>query len=307
MDDKGDLLVGAGWAMKTESVVIKPFFGLPQGDMDQWLNEIECRFGDDDEYAIRESATIGLSARASFPSFRTPPLPSGVLQALDVCKLELLVLMSDEGRKMQKVLEATSLNEFRQGGEFECRVPAGIDWTSPQGAILSLLICSLEMRTREPGLPFRKHSAVAGRHVGINRNAPGEDFPICFLSEEQFRDRHYHPHSLALVEITPDDLTAETMEETNIRVLVHEKLKGVLALGPTSKKGRLAQRIVMESVINQIADAASEGDFPEKSLGHRLRTKLSRRLSGASLTSSKVTITGATQGSFQLVEGLHKL
>ncbi|MCZ7579228.1 MAG: hypothetical protein M5U21_00175 [Fimbriimonadaceae bacterium] len=221
--------------------------------------------------------------------------------------MRLVVAMSDEGRKMQKVLKSEHLTEFNREMEFECRVPAGIDWTSPQGAILSLLLCSGEKSTRELGIPFRKNSTVAARHIGINRNPPGEDFPVSFLTEQQFKDRHYHPRSLALVEITPDDLQSEKVEETNIRVLVHEDLKGVLALGPTSKKGRLAQRIVMESVMNQIAEAAVQGDYEEGTLGHRLRTKLPKRISGVQLANTNTSLRGATQGSFHLVDLLRKL
>lgn len=306
MDYEGDLLVGAGGVMKTESVVARPFFALPLDEMDGWLHAIECRFGDDDDFAIRESVTIGPSARTSPPWFKASPLPSTLLTALETCDFRLVVAISDEGRKMQKVVRATDLTELSQGMEFECRVPAGIDWTSPQGATLSLLLSSRETNKREPGLPFRKSSTVAARHIGINRNPPGDDFPVSFLTEQQFRDRQYHHRSLALVEITPDDLESEKLEETNIRVLVHEDLKGILALGSTSKKGRLAQQIVMESVTNQIAQAAAEGDFAEGTLGHRIRTKLPRRLSGVQVTNSSAALRGATQGSFDLVNSLRK-
>lgn len=207
---------------------------------------------------------------------------------------------------MQKVVKAADLTEFNHEVEFECRVPAGIDWTSPQGAILSLLLCGQVRNKIEPGIPFRKSSTVAARHIGINRNAPGDDFPISFLSDQQFRERHYHPRSLALVEITGDDLECEQIEETSIRVFVHEDVKGVLALGATSKKGRLAQQVVMETVTNQIAEAAYEGEFSEGTLGHRVRSKLSKRLSGAPLTCSQVALRGATQGAFQLVDSLRK-
>lgn len=307
MDCKGNLLVGESGTVKSESVVVRPYFQLPLHEMDGWLNAIECRFGDEDDFAIRESVTVSPSARTSPPCFRISPLPTTLAKALETCDLRLVVAISDEGRKMQKVVRAADLTEFNREMEFECRVPAGIDWTSPQGAILSLLLCSGEKSTRELGIPFRKSSTVAARHIGINRNLPGEDFPVSFLTEQQFKDRHYHPRSLALVEITPDDLQSETVEETNIRVLVHEDLKGVLALGPTSKKGRLAQQIVMESVMNQIAELAVQGDYEEGTLGHRLKTKLPKRVSGIQLANNNTVLRGATQGSFHLVENLRKL
>jgi hypothetical protein len=293
--------------MKTESVLARPFFRLPLDDIDEWLNGIELRFGEDDDYAIRESVTISISARTCLPQFRIPAPPAALMESEATFGLRLTIAMSDEGRKMQKVILLTALSELQHASEIECVVPAGIDWTSPQGAILSLLVCSAERGPRSVGVPFRKSSTVAARHIGINRSAPGDDFPIHYLSDRQFKERGYHPRALAVVVITADDLDCDVQENPNIQVLVHEDLKGALALGGTSKKGRLATQIVMEAVINQIAVVAAEREYPDGSLGNRTRDRLAKRLATCSLSIDLQALRATTQGSFKLVDHLKKL
>lgn len=291
--------------MKTESVLARPFFRMPLESVDAWLNAIEVRIGDDDEFSLRESVTISVSARTCPPHFRIPAVPAKVLDSDSSCDMQLTITLSDEGRKMQKVLLSARLAEIGEGAEIECTIPPGIDWTSPQGAILSLLLCTANRAPKAIGIPFRKSSTVGARHIGVNRAAPGDDFPIHYLSDKQFKERGYHPKALAVVVISSDDLNCETIEEANIMVLVHEEVKGALAFGCTSKRGRLATQAVMETVTNQIAFVAFEGEYPDGTLGSRTRGKLKKKL-GMSCFDNAQTLRAATQGAFQLVELLKK-
>lgn len=286
---------------------MRPFYQLPLGDIDEWLNLIECRFGPEEDFEFRESAATAVSARNNRPEFKLSAIPQPILDSLEFCELQFVVTFSDEGRKLQRVVYSTSLSEIQMGSEVQCQIPPGQDWTSPQGAILSLLVCSKVKRAREPGIPFRKSSTVGVRHIGINRTAPGDDFPVRFLSDDDFKTLHYHPRTMAIVQITPDDLECERVEDSCIGVLVHKELKGVLSLGSVSKKGRLAEQIVMESVTNQIAFAVLDQDYSPDSLGHRVRTRLVKRISGNALNSSPATLRAATQGSYGLVDSIRKL
>lgn len=293
--------------MKTESIVASPFFRLPTQEFDDWLNDIESRFGEDDEFQNRDSVNIAVSSRIVGVQLHIRGLVAEVIESTINRDFSLRIALSDEGRKIQKVLLTKRLVDLDADEVLECDVPPGMDWTSPQGAILSLLICSDKRYSREAGLPFRVHSTIAARHIGINRSVTGDDFPINFLNEKQFLERKLHPRTMTIVELTEDDLECEKIEETNIRILIHEDLKSVVAMGTTNKKGRLAQQLIMESVTFQIAEVALENEYNEQSLGHRVRTKLERRLAVAKAGSSRQAIRSSAQGAFKLVDHLRKI
>lgn len=292
--------------MRTESIRQRPYYRLPLNDIERWLNTIECRLGPDAAFANPESVTIVVSCRKAPPTFRFGPLPGPMMETLDKLALSFLVVMSDEGRRRQVVIAKTNLRDCRRGADVECQIESGVDWTSPQGAYLSMLVCSSESAPREPGLPFRKFTTLAARHITVNRCAHGSEFSFSFLSPDEFKGKGYHPYTFAIVEITADDLECESIEETNIRVLLHEDLKGLLALGASNKNCLLAQQVVWESLVHQIASVALEGEYPEGSLGQSVQMKLMRRLSGLARDARPAALRAATQGHYKLVESFRK-
>lgn len=303
MDDTGYILGGGGQGLKTESIVTGPFYQLDLDALHQWLDEVEIRFGEDVEFARRATIAIAVGAREAPPELKIPAAErlKHMLGAVgDPC---LVVTFSDEGHKMQKVLTTIPWAAIESGITCTCHLQAGLDWTSPQGAILSILLCTAHEGTRQPGMPFRKKSVLSSRHIGINRTVPGEDFPPTFLSAQQFKELGYHPRSMAVIEMTKDDLECEQLEETAIRLYIHEDLRATLAKAGTNSKAKLAQDIIAESVINQIALVASDCVFQDGSLGKRVTDKLKKRLGE---TTKPAAIYGACQGAFGLVDALKK-
>lgn len=264
--------------MRTETVTVRPFFDLSSAIADlvgKCVLVVEVG-GERSRYP-EKSIEISLDPSEVTLSVEFDEnLLGNVLDAQESGAWRLAAILTDDTRRRSDLLKDVELRvaapSFAIG-----RPQSKASWSGRNGGVLSILVYFGERAEPRPGRPFRRGHVLAAKHFSINKSPIGVDFPVRFVSPKSLRELGYPEDTVVVVRGSAEQLWAEKVEDTDLQILVHERMRPAFHAARVTKR----QRQIVESVkflaLLQLAEMARsvEGVVEAGTLAYRLREKLS--------------------------------
>lgn len=257
--------------MRTESVTVRPFFELPQ-DVDEHFALTGVRFSEEEDYQSEPSLKVDI---APYEARLMVKLAEELLDVLarwnDRDDWRLTVVLADETKRRSAALASLGIGDLPASGEVA--IPTSnlnISWMGRKGGTLSLFLSLGRDRAGKIGLPHRLGHVAAMKHFGINKSGPGAEFPVNFLSANDFKERGFPGHSTVLVLGDPGGMNDEKADEMGIFIAINDRLRAAFAHARRSRRANVLQDDIRSQAVAQLLLLAKglEGLEPD-SVGYK--------------------------------------
>lgn len=270
--------------MRTETVTKRPFFRIPEAVQEAW-DSIQIRFGEEEDFEASTSVKIGRPPQdvqlcLRFQEEVTQRLPEALLPCARV-----LVALWDESRRVTARLVDRPLEDVQTPGEVQVTGNAGrASWLGRKGATLSAYLILGDQYDLGVGMPRRKAHIIAMKHFALNKVAPGAEFEVEFWSEEAFKAQQLPAKTTVVVVGDADSLAVDTAEELQIRIAIHEHLRGAFANARRLRRANVLQDAIQTDAITQILlmlRSVDLGALPEEAPARRFLKRIREAHPGA--------------------------